>query len=593
MSITAARLQAEVGADTSGFDRGMAHADSTIRKAPGKWSTALKMVPARLGLAAGVIVRGLSGAINAGMKSLTEEGVVVAQTNAVIRSTKHAANISAAAIRDLSNAIEDKTTIDDKQVQAGANMLLTFTNIKNAAGAGNDIFNQSVSVLADLSTAMGTDMKSAAVQLGKALNDPLKGVTALQRVGVTFDATQKKQIANFMKAGKVAEAQKIILRELNKEFGGSGAAFAATDAGKAAKFQDAIEGIQQSLTRSLLPAITRIRENLTDFLSDPTTMSQASELGDTIAGIFSRDNLRTAASVMKTAAGAIGTTIKLFASLPKEVQALAIGAIGLKKLTGIGITDIAKASGGIIKMIFERGASPANPLFVADVAGGVKGGSPVAGGPSGKFLAGTALSAAALVAAEVTVWNDHILPGLQAQADQNNANATNFLKTGSLADLRQSLSGLEEMPGKLGPLEKGLYELNASGVKTHTESLEAAIRAEIASRVNATAPRQYGEHAAVPALAIDRTLTPSLRSMNANLSQLRSLQARFNATGDTKSAAKIGAAIHTIQAAIKTQKPPTVKTDTTVHTTFVVSGRVIASAIERFASGSGYKGGAR
>ncbi|HEX8348829.1 MAG TPA: hypothetical protein VF598_02630, partial [Hymenobacter sp.] len=52
-------------------------------------------------------------------------------------------------------------------------------------------------------------------------NDPVKGITALTRVGVTFTEQQKEQITQMVKAGNTAGAQKLIIAELNKEFGGS------------------------------------------------------------------------------------------------------------------------------------------------------------------------------------------------------------------------------------------------------------------------------------------------------------------------------------------------------------------------------------
>jgi hypothetical protein len=73
---------------------------------------------------------------------------------------------------------------------------------------------------------LGTDLKGSAVQLGKALNDPIAGVGALSRVGVTFTETQKDMIKTMVEAGNVAGAQTLILDELGKEFGGSAKALA-------------------------------------------------------------------------------------------------------------------------------------------------------------------------------------------------------------------------------------------------------------------------------------------------------------------------------------------------------------------------------
>jgi hypothetical protein len=142
-------------------------------------------------------------------------------TENVIRSTGGAANVSAKQVGDLATAISNKTGVDDEAIQSGENLLLTFTNVRNEVGKGNDIFNQATSVITDMSVALGQDTSTSAIQLGKALNDPIKGVSALQRVGVSFTESQKDQIKTLVESGKTMEAQKLILGELTKEFGGA------------------------------------------------------------------------------------------------------------------------------------------------------------------------------------------------------------------------------------------------------------------------------------------------------------------------------------------------------------------------------------
>jgi len=142
-------------------------------------------------------------------------------TENVIRSTGGAANLTAKQVGDLATALSNKTGVDDEAIQSGENLLLTFTNIRNEVGRGNDIFNQATAIANDMSVALGQDMSSSAIQLGKALNDPIKGVTALQRVGVSFTESQKDQIKTLVESGKTMDAQKLILAELTKEFGGA------------------------------------------------------------------------------------------------------------------------------------------------------------------------------------------------------------------------------------------------------------------------------------------------------------------------------------------------------------------------------------
>lgn len=189
----------------------------------------------------------------------TESAKVSAQTEAVIRSTGGAAGVTAGQVGDLANALAAKTGIDDEAIQSGQNLLLSFTQVQNRVGAGNDIFNQASKTLLDMSAAMGGDAKGSAIQLGKALNDPVAGLTALTRVGVTFSAAQKEQIKGFVAVGDVASAQKVILSELNKEFGGS----AEAQATGAAKLQVVLGNLREEIGGKLLPVVTTVA----DFLS--------------------------------------------------------------------------------------------------------------------------------------------------------------------------------------------------------------------------------------------------------------------------------------------------------------------------------------
>jgi hypothetical protein len=176
---------------------------------------------------------------------------VMAQTAAVIKSTGGAAGVTAKEVGDLSDKIEAQTGVDGDNILAGQNMLLTFTNVKNGVGEGNDIFNQATQTLVDMSAAMGTDAKAGAIQLGKALNDPIAGISALSRVGVTFTDQQKKQIKALVDSGKTMQAQKIILGELNKEFGGS----AKAQDTSTKQLMVGVHNLQDSIGQILVPIL--------------------------------------------------------------------------------------------------------------------------------------------------------------------------------------------------------------------------------------------------------------------------------------------------------------------------------------------------
>jgi hypothetical protein len=183
---------------------------------------------------------------------------ISAQTGAAIKSTGGAAGVTREHIIELAGSLERLTATEAESIQQGANLLLTFKNIRNSAGEGNDIFDQATTALVDMARAMGQDPASAAIQLGKALNDPIKGIAALSRVGITFTKDQENMIRALSEAGDVMAAQKIILAELNSQFGGSGAAFAATYAGSVALVGHAWGTVAETLLAGVVPALTTV-----------------------------------------------------------------------------------------------------------------------------------------------------------------------------------------------------------------------------------------------------------------------------------------------------------------------------------------------
>lgn len=191
----------------------------------------------------------------------TEANKVLAITQAALKSTGGAAGVTADQISGLAEKLSGLTGVDDEAIQGAENLLLTFTSIKNAAGKGNDIFNQTTKAALDLSTRFG-GLDSSAIQLGKALQDPIKGVSALTRVGISFNEQQKKQIEQMVKSGDLMGAQKIILGEINREVGGSAEA-AATPM---AKLGVIIGNVKEQLGNALLPVVNRVASALSTAL---------------------------------------------------------------------------------------------------------------------------------------------------------------------------------------------------------------------------------------------------------------------------------------------------------------------------------------
>jgi hypothetical protein len=138
-----------------------------------------------------------------------------------LKSTGNAAGLTADEVKNMAAELQKTTGVSNEITQSGQNMLLTFTNI------GKDVFPEVTETLLDMTAKMNhgkvtqEGMKMQAIQLGKALNDPAVGLTALTRVGVTFTEQQKSQIKQLVKTGDTMAAQKLMLAELKKEFGGT------------------------------------------------------------------------------------------------------------------------------------------------------------------------------------------------------------------------------------------------------------------------------------------------------------------------------------------------------------------------------------
>src|SRR5688572_22547040 len=110
------------------------------------------------------ITAALGGLVVMAGKGYLEAQKVGAQTQAVIKSTGGAAGLSAQQIGDLASTTSRKAAADDEAVQSGLNLLLTFTQVKNGVGEGNDIFDRSAMAMADMSQALGKDLPSSAMQ---------------------------------------------------------------------------------------------------------------------------------------------------------------------------------------------------------------------------------------------------------------------------------------------------------------------------------------------------------------------------------------------------------------------------------------------
>ena len=388
------------------FDTRLSKTEGRAYKAGQQIGTGFRNIGKLAAVGVGIVAANVA----VGLDSLIKLEKATAQTEAVIKSTGGAAGQTAKDINNLAEKYEAlNATVGDEVIQSGANLLLTFTNITEKG------FEPALAAALDMNTAMGKGpdgLTSTILQVGKALNDPAKGFTALRRVGVSFSKEQEKRIKRLQKEGKLYEAQQVILKELQKEFGGSFLAEGGTTAGSVAKFTDSIEDLQRSLATAALPAVRNIADALTELLADPEIQRGAEDLGKEIGKLFSKENikagakalgdvfklLRDAAPAVQSALSTVGTVLRgavdAFMALPPEVRALLVGGVAVNKLTGGLLTNVAGGLFGALKAMTVQAGIVHLSGPVAGLPGG-KGGIPPIAGAGGAAGAAAGISTAA------------------------------------------------------------------------------------------------------------------------------------------------------------------------------------------------------
>lgn len=187
---------------------------------------------------------GITAGIQLGRNSLQkwdEQMKSDAQLKSALISTNFAAGKSFRELATQADQLQNKTLFGDEATQQAQAMMLTFKNVRG------EVYDRTIPALLDLATAMKTDTKSAAIQLGKALNDPKTGLTMLGRSGITFSEQQKEIIYNLVETGKMAEAQGIILDEIYSQFGGSAEAAAKAGLGPWQQFMNKMGDYMEQL----------------------------------------------------------------------------------------------------------------------------------------------------------------------------------------------------------------------------------------------------------------------------------------------------------------------------------------------------------
>lgn len=199
---------------------------------------------------------------------------------ATIDATGGAAGLTAEKIDKLARDLDEATLGSAEGFRNAANSLLTFKSI------GRDSFGTVLELAADLEAAGFGSLEANAVQLGKALEDPTRGLTALTRSGVTFTAEQEKVIKSLVATGRAAEAQAIILEAVKGQVGGVARAAGTGLSGAIDLVKKRLNDLREQMGKATLPVFQRFNERIAETYRRLADSGVITRFGEVFATAF-------------------------------------------------------------------------------------------------------------------------------------------------------------------------------------------------------------------------------------------------------------------------------------------------------------------
>lgn len=210
---------------------------------------------------------GVGAAATAGyqfVQAYGEAQAVAAATNTLIENTGGRANVTAEQVAALGQEIMGYGVASDEAVGSAANQLLAMENVRNEAGRGNDIFTRAIRLGADYAAVTGQDMTSATFRFGRALNDPVRGMSLLRRTGIQFTESQQAQITALAESGDLLGAQRILLEALEGRYKGAAETFGTLVPGQLGRARESFGEAAEALGEELAPAAEAVATGLAD-----------------------------------------------------------------------------------------------------------------------------------------------------------------------------------------------------------------------------------------------------------------------------------------------------------------------------------------
>jgi len=184
--------------------------------------------------------------------------------DAALASTGNISGLTGNQIRAMTAEMENTGVIGDELNNKMASLLLTFTNIRGEAFERTMVAANNMAISISGGVPTFEQLRSTALQLGKALQDPAGQLGALSRSGFTFTGNQKEMIKNLVAQNKLFEAQTIILDAADTQFGGLNEAMVNTAEGAFAQMGNAAGSLAEDIGEVLAPQAIEFAHSMTE-----------------------------------------------------------------------------------------------------------------------------------------------------------------------------------------------------------------------------------------------------------------------------------------------------------------------------------------
>ncbi|NWA25514.1 phage tail tape measure protein [Pseudomonas gingeri] len=264
-----------------------------------------------------------------------------AQLSAVLKSTGESAGFSRDKLNEMADAMEKTSTFSGGEINKAQTTLLAFTGI-----VGNE-FTRALQAATDMATRTGTGVVEAAETIGRALDVPSKGLTALSKQGFRFTDDQKALAEAMESTGNVAGAQGIILKSLEESYGGAAAAARDTFGGSLEALNNTISGLLTG--EGSLDLARQAVEGLNKALSSPaakTALELTAKAAIAVSVVMVTRLAASAAAVAISFVAAQIEAVKYQLALARMAGVSSTAAIGLT-----GLTVAARAAAGAMALL--------------------------------------------------------------------------------------------------------------------------------------------------------------------------------------------------------------------------------------------------